>query len=164
MSAVPEVSIRPLQNPEEASACAELMATSEPWITLRGTYEDGLKFLLDSTREVHVALIENAVAGFILLNLRGPFKGYLQTICVAPKWRNLGLGRKLIGFAEARIFRESPNVFLCVSSFNTAAQRFYSRLGYIRVGELPDYVVNGHSEILMRKTLGPIADFLPRTS
>jgi ribosomal protein S18 acetylase RimI-like enzyme len=52
-------------------------------------------------------------------------------------------------------------VFLCVSSFNERAQKLYQRLGYERVGELPDYVVKGYSEILMRKTRGPIFDFKP---
>jgi ribosomal protein S18 acetylase RimI-like enzyme len=159
---LPEPLIRLAKRPDEIFICAEMMAASEPWITLRRDYEVGLKWLQDATREIHVALIEDEVAGFLILNLRGPFSGYIQTICVSPRWRDLGLGRKLIEFAEARIFRESPNVFLCVSSFNTAAQRLYHRLGYTRVGELQDYVVAGHSEILMRKTLGPIADFQPR--
>jgi ribosomal protein S18 acetylase RimI-like enzyme len=137
------------------------MAASEPWITLRRTFEDGLKSLGDSTREVYVASIENSIAGFIILKLGGPLNGYIQTICVGPKWRNGGIGRKLIAFAEERIFRESPNVFLCVSSFNTRAQKFYARLGYEQAGDLKDYVVKGHSEILMRKTLGPLVGFRP---
>src|SRR6266516_543701 len=147
-----KISIRPLQHPDESHACAQLMANSEPWLTLRRTYQDGLKALRDSTREVYVALVGDALAGFIILNVRGPFSGYIRTICVAPEWRNRGLGRQLLAFAEARIFRESPNVFLCVSSFNTGAQRFYARLGYQRVGELQDYVIQGHFEILLRKT------------
>jgi hypothetical protein len=31
----------------------------------------------------------------------------------------------------------------------------YPRLGCERVGELQDFMVRGHSEILMRKTIGP---------
>lgn len=137
------------------------MAQSEPWITLRRGYDDALKLLTDPAKEVYVAVAGGEVAGFIILHLHGPFSGYLQTIAVAPEWRNRGLGRKLIAFAEERIFRETPNVFLCVSSFNTAAQRLYLRLGYERVGELKDYIVQGHSEILMRKTLAPLAGFKP---
>jgi ribosomal protein S18 acetylase RimI-like enzyme len=44
-------------------------------------------------------------------------------------------------------------MFLCVSSFNDGARRLYERLGYIRVGQLPDYIVDGASEILMHKRL-----------
>ena len=73
-----------------------------------------------------------------------------------PERRKQGIGSKLMAFAEERIFREAPNVFLCVSSFNKEAQRFYIRLGYEQIGELKDYVVKGHSELLMRKTTGPL--------
>jgi [ribosomal protein S18]-alanine N-acetyltransferase len=46
-----------------------------------------------------------------------------------------------------------------VSSFNQGARRLYERLGYNVVGELTDYIVEGHSEILLRKTVGPMATF-----
>jgi len=62
-------------------------------------------------------------------------------------------------FVEQRILRDTPNVFLCVSSFNDGAQRFYGRLGYEVVGELRDLIVPGHAEILMRKTTGPYTEF-----
>jgi ribosomal-protein-alanine N-acetyltransferase len=154
-------SIRRMKDATEARACAELMAASEPWITLRRSFEDGLRLLQNPAREVYVATLENHLAGFVILHLGGPFSGYLQTIAVAPAFRNRGLGRRLIAFAEERIFRESPNVFLCVSSFNPGAKKLYARLGYGTVGTLKDYVVAGHSEILMRKTIAPLADFRP---
>jgi [ribosomal protein S18]-alanine N-acetyltransferase len=39
------------------------------------------------------------------------------------------------------------------------SRRLYARLGYQVVGELTDYLVEGHSEILLRKTVGPLAQF-----
>ena len=50
-------------------------------------------------------------------------------------------------------------MFLCVSSFNTRARALYERLGYQVVGELRDYVVRGHSEWLLRKSVAPLADW-----
>ena len=117
--------------------------------------------MTDPVKEVYVAYVgaeTAAVAGFLILNMTGAFVGYIQTVCVAPEWRGRGLGALLISFAEERIFRETPNVFMCVSSFNTDAQRLYERLGYQRVGELTDYIVAGHSEILLRKTIGPLTE------
>ena len=76
-----------------------------------------------------------------------------------PEWRNRGIGTNLIRFAEKRILREAPNVFICVSSFNKGAERLYRRLGYEVVGELRDYVVAGHSETLLRKTIAPLSGF-----
>ena len=91
--------------------------------------------------------------------MHGAFTGYVQTICVRPDERSRGLGTRLLTWAEARIFRESPNVFLCVSTFNPAARRLYERLGYSAVGTLDDYIVRGHGEVLMRKTRGPWREF-----
>ena len=36
------------------------------------------------------------------------------------------------------------------------------QLGCERVGELPDFLVKGYSEIVMRKTRGPLLSFKPR--
>lgn len=137
------------------------MAASEPWLTLRRTYDEGLKILTDPEREVYVAFVGSEVVGFIILQMKGAFVGYIQTVGVLPGWRDQGIGSRLIEFAENRIFGESPNVFICASSFNEGAQRLYSRLGYEVVGELKDYIVSGHSEILMRKSLAPLQGFRP---
>jgi ribosomal protein S18 acetylase RimI-like enzyme len=154
------VLVRSLAGDEEARVCAEIMATSEPWITLGRTTEQALRILADrDVQEVYVAVHEGDVVGFLILVLKGAFIGYIRTVAVHADWRSRGLGRRLIWFAEERIFRESPNVFLCVSSFNPRARALYERLGYKTVGELHDYIVRGHSEWLMRKSLGPHAEF-----
>jgi ribosomal protein S18 acetylase RimI-like enzyme len=150
-----------MQTADEARACAQMMADSEPWITLRRGFDDNFKLLRDPAKEAYVALVENAVAGFVLLHLHGPLNGYLQAIGVMPEARSAGIGLKLIQFAEERIFHHSPNVFLCVSSFNTRARKLYEHLGYEQVGVLKDYIVKGHSEILMQKTRGPLDAFKP---
>src|SRR4051794_10375104 len=156
-----DVTIRPLRGQKEIDICAEAMATSEPWLTLRVTPERTLLALSDASREIYVALVGLEVSGFIIINLLGPLRGYIQTLCVLPSWRNQGIGRQLIRFSEDKILREHANVFLFVSSFNKGAQRFYASLGYQRVGEVPDYIVKGHSEILLRKTTGSVIDLLP---
>ena len=153
------LSITPLDGEEEARACARLMATSEPWITLGRSYEASLAILRDPTREVYVARDESGMAGFLILCLTGALVGYIQTVCVDPHHRGHGIGSRLVEFGEERIFKVSPNVFMCVSSFNDGARRLYQRLGYTVVGELTDYIVQGYSEILLRKTAGPIAGF-----
>lgn len=154
--------IRRLGGRDEAGACARMMAASEPWITLRRNAGAALGILTDPDRESYVAWLGDELVGFIILVMHGAFVGYIQSVCVAPGRRSLGLGRRLMAFAEERIFREAPNVFLNVASFNPQAQRFYERLGYEVVGELRDYIVPGHSEILMRKSTGPLAEFRVR--
>jgi ribosomal-protein-alanine N-acetyltransferase len=136
-----------------------LMANSEPWITLRRDYEASLKILTDPTREVYLAMVGEEIVGFTILNMHGPFVGYIQSICVAPHWRSRGIGSELMDHAENRILGETPNVFICVSSFNERVQRLYERRGYEVVGKLKNYIVPGHSEILLRKTIAPLTEF-----
>jgi ribosomal-protein-alanine N-acetyltransferase len=102
---------------------------------------------------------DGEVVGFVLLSMRGSFTGYIKSVAVREDWRSKGVGRKLLAFAEERIFRDSPNVFICVSSFNPRARALYQRLGYETVGELRDFIVRGHDEILLRKTIGPLTGF-----
>jgi ribosomal protein S18 acetylase RimI-like enzyme len=151
--------IRKLNSKAEARACAQIMATSEPWITLKRTYNDSLKIVASPLREVYVAVFKEEVIGFIILQMEGTFTGYIQTVAVKADWRGQGLGSRLIVFAEKRIFAEKPNVFMCVSSFNKKAQRLYRRLGYEKIGVLKNFIVFGHDEILLRKTIGPLAEF-----
>lgn len=157
-----ELRARLLATPEEHEWCSRLMAESEPWRTLGLGPEALRRALSRAGGESYLALVGQARAGCLLLDLQGALVGYVRAICVAPELRRQGWGARLLSFAEERIFREAPNVFLCVSSFNLDARRFYARLGYEPVGELHDYLVAGLAEILMRKTRGPIRGYAPR--
>ena len=151
--------IRRLAGVAELAICAKMMAESEPWLTLRRSLESSIRTLQDPDKEVYVLEDDEEILGFVVVDLRGPFPGYLQTVCVRSGERGQGHGARLIAHAEERIFRDSPNVFMCVSSFNPDARRLYERLGYTVVGELSDYIVHGHGEILLRKTRGPWSAF-----
>ena len=151
--------IQPLTDPKDISQAAALMVSSEPWITLKLSTETAVSLLTDPTKEVHATRDAKGVTGFIVLDLRGLLRGYIQILCVRPDCRGRGLGSTLIRWAENRILQDSPNVFICVSSFNTRARRLYERLGFEPVGALREFIVNGHDEILLRKTRGTWADF-----
>jgi ribosomal protein S18 acetylase RimI-like enzyme len=151
--------IRPLADDAEAHACATIMATSDPWITLGRTFDRCLATVRDTALERYVAIDSGEVVGFILISMRGSFTGYIKSIAVREDWRGRGLGSALLAFAEERILRESPNVFICVSSFNARAQALYTRLGYETVGDLRDFIVRGYDERLLRKTTGPLTEF-----
>ncbi len=148
--------IRPIASDAEAEQCAAMMAASEPWISYGRTYERCLKIVRDPGSELHIAVEEGHVRGFIIIVMHGAFVGYIKILCVDPALRSKGIGSRLVAFAEERIFSESPNVFLCVSDFNTRARALYERLGYEKIGELRDYLAKGFTEVLMRKTRGPI--------
>jgi len=153
------VEIRRLGRRADGEICARMMANSEPWITLRRDYDASLKILIDPSREVYLAMIGDEIVGFTILTMHGAFVAYLQSVCVAPQWRGKGIGSELMDYVEKRILSETPNVFICVSSFNERVQKLYERRGYEVVGELKNWIVPGHSEILLRKTSGPLTEF-----
>jgi len=154
--------IRPIQGSIESEQCARMMVHEEPWVRFGSSYEASLRRMQDTSKEIYVAAFDAQVVGFVIINMQGAFIGYIQAVCVTAEQRGRGIGTKLIEWAEARIFRDSPNVFICVSSFNQNAQRLYERLGYLGIGELKDYIVKGHSELLLRKSQGAWVDFQKR--
>ena len=156
-----ELTIRPLRAAAAARDCTARLVEFGPWRTIGITAERLFKDLTSPQRDVFVAEFGGQTVGVLVLHLGGPFDGYIQLIAVFPEFQSRGFGGQLIQFAEGKIFARSQNVFLCVSSFNHGAQKFYERLGYKKVGELENYLQLGHAEILLRKTRGPLLGFTP---
>jgi len=146
-------------NTSDYPVLAGMMAQSDPWLRLGISIDELLSMVSDSFREVYVAQLDDQVIGGVILEMNGAFTGYIKSICVSPEHRGKGIGGLLMEYVEARVYREKPNVFLCVSDFNHEAQRFYASLGYSVVGVLDDYLVSGLGEVLMRKTIAPITEF-----
>ena len=153
------ISIKQTSDEEILNDCAAMMCASEPWIILQRNYADCLESTQGDYKEIFVATENNTLLGFIILQMAGTFKGYIQTICVSPEARGKGVGTQLIKHAENRIFNISPNVFMCVSSFNSEAAKLYTQLGYEKIGELKDFILKGYSEILLRKSIGTLSEF-----
>ncbi|HEY1307521.1 MAG TPA: GNAT family N-acetyltransferase [Vicinamibacterales bacterium] len=136
---------------------------SEPWITLQLSIENARATLTDPAKEVYVIRDATGVAGFVIIDMRGLVRGYIQTVCVRADRRGQGLGSTLVNWSQERIFRDSPNVFICVSSFNPDARRLYERLGFEVVGVFRELIVPGHDELLLRKSRGPWTEFISRS-
>ena len=134
--------------------CAQLMAASEPWITLGRTIDQTRPLFQRKDSELFIARRDGRPCGFLLLRDRGiVYSPYIASLAVSPESRGLGIGGRLIDFVEERARSSSKHIFLCVSSFNTRARALYERHGYGVVGELKDYVIDGASEYLMSKRL-----------
>ena len=135
--------------------CARLMASSEPWITLRRDLEGCRAALIRPGTELFLARDQDSSRplGFILLAPQGfAASPYVASIGVAAEARGQSVGSQLMAFAEQR-YRDRRHLFLLVSSFNPRAQQFYRRHGYEFIGELKDYMVAGHSELILHKRL-----------
>ncbi len=107
---------------------------------------------------LYVAIANRQVVGLVWFFIRGTFvhSGYIRLIAVAASARRQGVGSALMEFAERHILRAGPNVFLLVSAFNRPAKRFYRKRGYQPVGTLSHYIAPGLTELLYRKTIGPL--------
>lgn len=154
-----QVKIEPIEDAADRDWCAELMAGSEPWLTLGRDAASCRAGLANPLKECYLVAADGTRAGVLVLDMTGPFPGYIQSICIAPPARGQGLGSRVLAWAEERIFRDSPNAFICVSSFNPDARRLYERLGFELVGTLTGLFVDQHDELLLRKTRGSWTSF-----
>ena len=152
------IDIQKLARRADAEKCAHMMADSEPWITLQRDFDASFTMLTHPEREVYLAISNLEITGFVMLNMHGSFP-HLQSVCVSPQWRNKGIGTQLIDYAEKRLFNETPNVFVCVSSFHRRPLGLFERRGYEVIGILNNWIASGYSQILLRKSIGPLTGF-----
>ncbi|MBS1771519.1 MAG: GNAT family N-acetyltransferase [Bacteroidetes bacterium] len=152
--------IRRITTEEDIDTCAELMNISDPWITLQFDKQRCLMSLKGDYKELYGAYIDGNVAGFVIIQLYGTLRGYIQTVCVKEQYRGKGIGTALLKYIEERIYEVSPNAFICVSSFNPEAHKLYTRMGFEYVGTLKDHFIRGYDEIILRKSKGPFAEFV----
>ena len=147
------VDIAPAE-PDDYEWCARLMACSEPWITLQRDLKGCRQVLGRPGTELFIARDQNLQAlGFILLAPYGlAGSPYIACLAVSPEAQGRNVGSQLMQFTE-RHFHDRSHLFLLVSSFNSRAQQFYRRHGYEFVGELKDYIVSDHSELIFHKRL-----------
>lgn len=147
--------IRPLL-PEDIRLCAQLMAASATWQRYGFTEAYATQYFEEGLRRgatIFAVDLNGKMAGFVWVEPFGAFarSGYIRLIGVQPELRNQRLGRALMEYAEALLFKNADDIFLLVSDFNTSAQRFYQRLGYQPVGSIPDYLLPGIDELIYRK-------------
>lgn len=154
---VPEekFAIHQTTDPQKIAVCVLMMSNSDPWITLEMNYDLCLKAFEGLWREIYVVENEKEIAGFVIIQVCGTFSGYIQTICISEAHKGQGIGTKLLQFCEERILKISPNIFICVSSFNKGAIKLYYEFGFKLVGELDNFVKEGFTELLLRKTVSP---------
>lgn len=137
-------------------SCEEIVSSSDPWKRLHESIDFRRMLAGDRTPTVaYVCLAGPQPVGFVLFIPEPVFArgGYLRAIGVAPAFRGLGIGKKLLAFAEEMTSRRSLHLFLCASSFNKKAQVFYKQCGYEKAGALKDLLIPGAAEYIFWKRL-----------
>jgi ribosomal protein S18 acetylase RimI-like enzyme len=150
-------SIRSMR-PEDRDTVIQLLADSDPWKTLGYDHKDWSRIFcpIPQGRESFVAEGQGQViTGIAIVRQKFLLGDYLELLGVAGSARHQGTGTQLLAYVEALVFARTNNLFACVSDFNTGAREFYRKQGFQEIGPMPNFLIPGSAEILLRKTAGP---------
>jgi ribosomal protein S18 acetylase RimI-like enzyme len=75
---------------------------------------------------------------------------FIALLAVRPEAAGQGIGRSLVDDVARRTFARRRWLYASSDSSNRPAAAFYRKLGFARVGRLPDLVRPGRTEILWR--------------
>jgi GNAT superfamily N-acetyltransferase len=152
--ALPAGRVLTLEPPDAASAgqVAEAICRLDPWLTLQ-TRPERLRALLlreDPHCYRHIMRLEGALAGVVVIRSPWLYGPYLNLLAVLPPYQHSGIGSAILAWIAGAA---EGNLWVCASEFNARAIAFYERHGFHRVALLPDLVVPGFAEVLLRKRL-----------
>ena len=130
---------------------AKMMAISDPWFTLQFDENRCRQAFDGDCKEIFTIWQNEQIAGFVILQMCGTFRGYIQTLFLAKQFRGKGLSIKVLEFCQQYIFQKSPNMFICVSSFNLRAKEIYEKFGFEQIGVMKDFLRKDFDEVLLWK-------------
>ncbi len=145
---------------EQVSAAVSIMLTSEPWESYGftpPTVENFIKGCVDAGMTRAVLFKENEASGAIreqvvgIVIIQPGFLGgrFLEILAIAEPHRGKGVGAKII---EAICAECPPNIrdlFVLAAKNNLNAVKFYKKLGFVDVGELPGLILPDKTERLI---------------
>jgi ribosomal-protein-alanine N-acetyltransferase len=143
--------------PEDRDPVIRILIDSDPWKRLGFRAEDWNKIFspLPKGRDTFVIEVQHGVQGVAIVRQKFLFGDYLELLGIAPSATGQGLGQRLLSHVESLTFARATNLFACVSDFNDGARAFYRKQGYKEIGPMPNFLIPGYAEILLRKTAGP---------
>jgi len=142
---------------EDREAVVQLLGESDPWKTLGYTKDDWNRIFcpIPQGRDSFVIECDGRVAGIAIVKQKFLLGDYLELLGIALWARGKGLGGRMLTHIESVVFGRTKNMFACVSDFNTPAREFYKKQGYQEIGPMPNFLIPGSAEMLLRKTAGP---------
>lgn len=143
---------------DDRKGVIQLLSDSEPWNSLGYGAADWSRIFdpLPQGRDCYIAELDGQVAGVAIVKQKFLLGDYLELLGVAAWARQKGVGGHLLTYIERLVFDRAKNLFACVSDFNEPARAFYKKHGYQEIGPMPNFLIPGSSEILLRKTAGPV--------
>ena len=138
-----------------AHELGEAFAAIDPWLSYKFPAETLSAFLANERDGRYRFLVSegNETAGIVIVTVPWLFGPYLHFLGLLPSFQDKGIGTEVMTWFEAEALGHFRNLWICVSDFNKGAVRFYERLGYLHAARLDGLVVDGRSEILLRKRI-----------
>lgn len=147
--------VRPARGTEPRRQAAWI-AAMEPWRSL-GYRADRLAAWLGRCGRrgwVTVAVHAGKIVGLTVVQPDVLLGDFLALLVVRPEAAGQGVGRRLVDRVAARTARRRRWLYTSSDAANRAAAAFYRKLGFTRVGRLPDLVAKGRTEVLWRRPAG----------
>lgn len=141
-------------DPRGSDRLAAAIVAIPPWSVMNYPADAMARFLSTADGCVSRYAIEIGGEQLGALSVRSPWlKGpYLELLALLPVAQGQGIGSGILTWFEQEALEHgSRNLWVCASSFNTRALRFYERHGFEQAATLPGLVVDGYGEILLRK-------------
>jgi [ribosomal protein S18]-alanine N-acetyltransferase len=144
--------------PDDREAVVAFLGESDPWKRLGYTKDDWNRIFcpVPQNRDSYVIEMDGHVAGIAIIKQKFLLGDYLELLGIAPWARGRGLAGKMLEDIQGKVFGRTKNLFACVSDFNTEARKFYKKMGFQEIGPMPNFLIPGSAEMLLRKTAGPI--------
>lgn len=104
-----------------------------------------------ATHRVLVASDGRRTLGVIVVQPGVLLGDFIALLAVRPEAAGQGIGSALLQAVEQETFSRQRWLYVSHDASNRTAARFYRRQGFRRAARLPDMVVDGRTEILLRK-------------
>jgi ribosomal protein S18 acetylase RimI-like enzyme len=136
-------------DPALARRQARWIAAIDPWRSLGYQAAALGRWLARSARAGQVQVAGEGEAVIVVQPdvLLGSF---IALLAVRPEAAGQGLGRALVEHVARQTWKRRRWLYTSSDSQNTAAARFYRKLGFTRIARLPDLVRPGRLELLWR--------------
>lgn len=139
----------------DAATLGQSLAGIDPWLTL-GFSSDSLAGYLqrnDPALFRFAVSIDEEIVGAVCVRypwLRGP---YIEFLGIKFDFQGRGLGKEILTWVEEETKSHARNLWIAVSHFNNRAISIYEHLGFTQIGLLDGLVIDGKSEVLLRKRI-----------
>ncbi|AUW93064.1 hypothetical protein BXT84_03115 [Sulfobacillus thermotolerans] len=143
---------------------AKLMSSLPLWQHYGVSYlsaAERLKALwLEGEQGFAVVNSSGLLVGFVLFNTKTfGNNGYIRLFGVSPHKARAGIGQSLLQHVECALHQQGVSkLLLLCTDWNYSARSFYEKVGFVKIGELPNWVLEGTIEVLYAKYLLPISD------